>query len=138
MVQIRLEKAESKAFYKLLNDKTHIDNQTGTKRSSKSLSLNEDVWCKMKNSSKENKLKEFHFRFIHRTIVMKRKLFRSRIMMNARIFGQNDSITKTFALGTFFNGSTQQTRVRSPQQQKKCYLVYLEMLFVLRILAELW
>ena len=57
-VKINLGKAKSKDFYKLLNDKTHTDNQTGAKRRSKSLSLNEDSWCRsLKNVYKENKLR---------------------------------------------------------------------------------
>lgn len=101
-VQINLGKAKSKDFYKLLNDKTHTDNQTGAKRWSKSLSLNEDSWCRifksLKNVCKENKLKEFHFKFIHRIIVTKRELFKFGIKKDDECIycGQNDSIDHTF------------------------------------------
>ena len=100
--QINLGKAKSKDFYKLLNDKTHTDNQTGAKRWSKSLSLNEDSWCRifksLKNVCKENKLKEFHFKFIHRIIVTKRELFKVGIMGDDECIycGQNDFIDHTF------------------------------------------
>ena len=100
--QINLGKAKSKDFYKLLNDKTHTDNQTGAKRWSKSLSLNEDSWCRifksLRNVCKENKLKEFHFKFIHRIIVTKRELFKFGIKEDdeCTYCGQNDSIDCTF------------------------------------------
>ena len=130
-VQINLGKAKSKDFYKLLNDKTHTDNQTGAKRWSKSLSLNEDSWCRifksLKNVCKEIKLKEFHFKFIHRIIVTKREVFKFGIKKDDECIycGENDSIDHTFIECSFTKafskdvckGLTQQTRVRSPQQK---------------------
>jgi len=101
-LQINLEKANSKDFYKLLNDKTHTDNQTGVKWWSKSLSLNEDSWCRIfkspKNVCKENKLKEFNFKFIHRIIVTNRESFKFGIKKDDECIycGQNDSIDHTF------------------------------------------
>ena len=95
-VQINLGKAKSKDFYKLLNDKNHTDNQTGAKRCSKSLSLNEESWCRilksLKNVCKENKVKEFHF------IVTKTELFQFGIKKDDEgiYCGQNDSIDHTF------------------------------------------
>ena len=43
-VEIHLGKARSKDFYKLLNNKIHMDNHSGPNRWSKSLSVNEDDW----------------------------------------------------------------------------------------------
>ena len=61
---------------KLLNDKTQTDNHSGPTKWSKRLSLNEDSWSNIFNSlktvCKENKLREFHFKFIHRIISKKR------------------------------------------------------------------
>ena len=94
-VQIHLEKAKSRDFYKLLNEKTHTDNQTGAKRRSKSVPLDEDSWCRIFKSvekvCKENKLKEFHFKSLHRIIVTKRDLFKFGIKDNDECLycGQN-------------------------------------------------
>ena len=57
-----------------------MGNHSGPTRWSKSLSLNEDDWSNifksLKNAWKENKLREFHFKFIHRIIVPKRELIK--------------------------------------------------------------
>ena len=52
----------------------------------------------MKKVCKENKLKEFHFKFLHRIIVTKRELFKFGIKDNDECLycGQNDSIDHTF------------------------------------------
>ena len=77
------------------------------KRWSKSLSLNEDSWCRifksLKNVCKENKLKEFHFKFIHRIIVTKRELFKFGIKKDDECIycGQNDSTDHTFVECSF-------------------------------------
>ena len=42
--QINLYKARTKDFYNLFNIKIHTEDQTGPKRLSEKLSLNEDVW----------------------------------------------------------------------------------------------
>ena len=42
-VEIHLDKARSKEFYKLLNNKTHTGNHSGPTKWSKRLSLNEDA-----------------------------------------------------------------------------------------------
>ena len=74
--QINLYKAKSKDFYNVFNLKIHTADQTGPKRWSEKLSLNNDVWTRifksLKNICKETKLKEFQFKLIHRTIVTKK------------------------------------------------------------------
>ena len=93
-VQINLGKAKSKDFYKLLNEKTHTDNQVS------SLSLNEDSWCRifksLKNVRKENKLRVSLQ--VHRIIVTKRESFKFGIKKDDECIycGQNDSIDHTF------------------------------------------
>ena len=66
--EIHLGKARSKDFYKLLNNKTHTGNNSGPTRWSNSISLNEDAWSNifksLKTVCKENKLREFHSKFI--------------------------------------------------------------------------
>ena len=80
--QINLYKTRSRDFYIFLNVKIHTEDQMGPKRWSEKLSLKKDVWTKifksLKNICKETKLKEFQFKFIHRTIVhvTKKELFR--------------------------------------------------------------
>lgn len=106
-VEINLGKARCKDFYKLLNNKTHMGNHSGPTRWCKSLSLNEDDWSNiyksLKNGCKENKLREFHFKFIHRIIVTKRELFKFGIKNDEECLycGQNDSIDHTFIECTF-------------------------------------
>ena len=84
--------------------------------------MNEDIWKNVFKSVKkicgENKLKEFHFKFIHRIIVTKRKLLRSGFKNDDECLycGESDSIDHTFIhcqftkrfIGTviqWFNGS---------------------------------
>lgn len=101
-VEIHLGKAKSKDFYKLLNNKTHRGSHTGVTRWSKSISLKEDAWPSIfksvKNVCKESKLREFHFKFLHRIVVTKRELFKFGIKNDDECLycGQNDSIDHTF------------------------------------------
>ena len=104
---IHLGKARSKDFYKLLNNKTHMGNHSGPTRWSKNLSLNEDAWSSifksLKNVCKENKQREFHFKFIHRIIVTKRELPKFGIKNDEECLycGQSDSIDHSFIECTF-------------------------------------
>ena len=69
--QINLGKASSREFYKLLDDKTHIEIQTDLKRWSKNLSLGKDSWSRIFKSPrqvcKEVKRQVFQFKVIHRS-----------------------------------------------------------------------
>ena len=66
------------------------------------LSLNKDGWTRifksLKNICKENKLKEFQFKLIHRTIVTKKELFRFGIKTDDECLycGDKDSIEHSF------------------------------------------
>ena len=79
-----------------------MGNHSGPTSWNKSLSLNEDDWSNiyksLKNVSKENKLREFHFKFIHRIIVTKRELLKFGIKNDEVCLycGQNDSIEHKF------------------------------------------
>ena len=86
LTQLDLNKAKTCDFYKLLNVKTHIVEQTGPRRWNESLSMNEESWKKaltsLKNLCKETKLREFQFKLIHRIVVTKKELFRFGIKLD--------------------------------------------------------
>ena len=79
-LQIHLERAKSRVFYKLLNDKINTEYQTGPQKWIKYLSVDDDSWTKIFKSlrkvCKETKLKEFQFKLIHRIVVKKKELFK--------------------------------------------------------------
>ena len=62
------------------NHKTHTGGHTGRKRWTENLSLNKGQWGNIFKSIKtvcnEMKLREFHFKFIHRTVMTKGELFK--------------------------------------------------------------
>ena len=68
----------------------------------KTLSISEGNWenilTSVKKICKENKLKEFHFKFVHRAIVTKRELFKFGIKDNDDCLycGEPDSINHSF------------------------------------------
>ena len=99
---LNLDKAKSRNFYKLFIDKTHNGGQTGPKRWSEILSLNDEHWAKIFKTTrklcKETKLKEFQFKLIHRIVVTKRELFKYGIKTDDEccFCGENDSIDHTF------------------------------------------
>jgi len=101
-VQINLGKVKSRDFYKLLNVKTPNEDHTGPLRWSRNLSINSDTWSRifksLKNICKDAKLKEFQFKFIHRTIVTNKELFRFGIKPDDECLycGDKDSIKHTF------------------------------------------
>ena len=70
---LNLDKAKSRDFYKLFIYKTHNGSETGPKRWSEILSLNDEHWAKIFKTTrklcKEPKLKEFQFKLIHRIMV---------------------------------------------------------------------
>ena len=89
-LQIHLEKAKSRVFYKLLNDKIKTDYQTGPQKWSKYLSVDGDSWTKtfksLRKVCKETKLKELQFKLIHRIVVTKKRNYLnmvSKLMINA-------------------------------------------------------
>ena len=88
-------------------DKTHNGGQTGPKRWSEILSLNDEHWAKIFKTTqklcKETKLKEFQFKLIHRIVVTKRELFKYGIKTDDEccFCGENDSINHTFIQCSF-------------------------------------
>ena len=101
-VGIKLDNAISRDFYQLLIDKTHKGGHTGPKRWSENLSLNEEYWGKIFKSlrtiCKETKLREFQYKFIHRTVVTKGELFKYGIKPDDEccFCGEKDSLDHTF------------------------------------------
>ena len=100
--QVDLGKLKPKDYYQLLNNKTHTAHQTGTQKWNKTFPLNENDWCQLFKSipklCQEQKLREFQFKFIHRIVVTRKKLFKFRIKPNSDCIycGEEDSIEHTF------------------------------------------
>ena len=101
-IEIDLEKAKAKDFYWLLNNKVNHSFPTGPTKWSKNLNLNSTDWGHFfkltKRICKENKLKEFHYKFLHRIIVTKKELHRFGIKDDGDCLycGNEDSIEHTF------------------------------------------
>ena len=114
---INLDKAKSRDFYQLLRDKTHTARHTGPKRWSEILSLNDDHWDKIFKSlrtiCRETKLREFQFKFIHRTVVIKGELFKYGIKLDDEccFCGGKDSIDHTFIRCSFTKSFVQKVTI---------------------------
>ena len=78
-----LMKAKAKDFYWLLVNKMHTNSHAGPKCWEKSITSENICWNQIfqsiRETSKENKLREFHFKVIHRIFVTKKELFRFKI-----------------------------------------------------------
>ena len=78
-----LLKAKSKDFYWLIIHRKYNDQHAGPRRWNKTITEDKTNWGKIFRSvpkvCKENKLREFHFKFIHRVVVTKKELFRFNI-----------------------------------------------------------
>ena len=101
-IDIDLQKIKAKDFYWLLNEKTNDSFPTGPKKWSKIMNLNFTEWRHIfkvaKQICRENKLKEFHYKFLHRIIVTKKELCRFGIKQDSDCLycGKEDSIEHTF------------------------------------------
>ena len=101
-VIINLLKAKSKDFYWLIIHRKYNDQHAGPRRWNKTITEDKTNWGKIFRSvpkvCKENKLREFHFKFIHRVVVTKKELFRFNIKpdSNCVYCGETDSIDHTF------------------------------------------
>ena len=86
----------------ILVNKTHTCQQTGSKRWVAIVKFNDQQWNNTYNSirkiCKENILKEYHFKFIHRIIITKKELHRFGIKAddNCLYCDEHDSIDHTF------------------------------------------
>ena len=80
---INLSHIKSKDFYWLLINKIHTGLHAGPKGWTRSVSASTINWQKVFSMigkcSKEKKMREFHFKFIHRIIVTKKELFRFKL-----------------------------------------------------------
>ena len=94
--------AKARDFYWLIVNKTHTCQQTGSKRWEAVVKFNDQQWNNTYNSirkiCKENRLKEYHFKFIHRIIITKKELHRFGIKADDSCLycGEQDSIDHTF------------------------------------------
>ena len=101
-VNINLLKAKSKDFYWLIIQRRYNDQHSGPRRWNKTITEDKTNWKTIFRSvrkvCKENKLREFHFKFIHRVVVTKKELFRFNIKpdSNCVYCGESDSIDHTF------------------------------------------
>ena len=101
-IAIDLQKTKVKDFYWLLNKSVNYSFPTGRKKWSNTVNLNSSEWQHIFNLAnqiwRENKLKEFHYKFLHRIIVTKKELCRFGIKQDSDCLycGNEDSIEHTF------------------------------------------
>ena len=106
-ISIDLRKAKAKDFYWLLNTKINNTLPSGPQKWRNNLNLNQSEWEHIFKSfnrqCKENKMKEFNYKFIHRIIVTKKELCRFGIKQDSNCLycGNEDSIEHTFILCQF-------------------------------------
>ena len=105
--EINLEKFKARDYYHLLLAKKHQSLPTGPKRWGTDLSMDAEDWKEIFSANpklcKENKLKEFQFKFIHRIVVTKKELFKYGIHADSdcTYCSEPDSIDHTFINCTF-------------------------------------
>ena len=101
--KVNFETAKVKDFYWLLNKKVNNGQHTGPTKWSKSMPICAKQWenffISIKQVSRENKLREFHFKFLHRIVVTKKELCRYGIKDDSECLycGEQDSIEHTFS-----------------------------------------
>jgi hypothetical protein len=95
-VVINLLRAKSKDFYWLIVDKKY-KNWT-------------NIFKSVQKTCRENRVREFHFKFIHRIVVTKKELFRFNIKSDSNCIycGDLDSIDHTFLECQFTKSFTQE------------------------------
>jgi len=100
--QINFEMYKARDYYRLLLIKKHQSPRTGPERCERDVSIDKENWTdvfKMASKTcKENKLKEFQFKFLHRVVITKKELFRYGINTDSDYVysGEPDSINHTF------------------------------------------
>ena len=95
--KINFETYGARDYYRLLLVKKHKSAHTGPERWERDISIDTENWTASK-ISKENKLKEFHFKFIYRIVNTKKELCRYGISTDndCIYFGEPDSTNHTF------------------------------------------
>ena len=112
-VTINLLKAKSKDFYWLIIKRKYKDEQTGPKRWNK-IPVEKTNWRKIfksvQKTCRENRLREFNFKSIHRIVVTKKELFRFNIKSDSNCIycGEPDSIDHTILDCQFTKSFTQE------------------------------
>lgn len=100
--QIDFEKYKARDYYHLLLVKKHQSPHTGPERWNRDILMDRkdwtDVFKMVLKTCKENKLREFQFKFIHRIVITKKELFRYGINPDSDCIycGEPDSINHTF------------------------------------------
>ena len=104
---INLEKFKARDYYHLLLDAKYQSPHTGPTRWNKNLSIDTKDWTEIFGSCrklcKDNKLKEFQFKIIHRIVTTRKELFRYGIQPDGDCLycGEPDSIDHTFITCNF-------------------------------------
>ena len=122
---LNLAKMKSRDFYWLFIKKSYTEEQTGAKRWNEKIPMNKHSWqsvyTSVKSISKEMKLREFNFKFLHRIIVTRKELCRYGIKTDEGCLycGEPDSLDHTYIYCQF----TQQfikNRVQWFNEVNKC------------------
>ena len=113
-VVINLLRTKSKDFYWLTVDKKYKEKQTCAKRWNQTVPMDKTNWTNIfksvQKTCRENRDREFHFKFIHRIVVTKKELFRFNIKSDSNCIycGDLDSIDHTFSECQFTKSFTQE------------------------------
>ena len=100
--QINFETYRARDYYRLLLVKKHQSPHPGPERWERDIPIDTvhwtDVFKTASEACRENKLKEFQFKFIHRIVITKKELFRYGINTDSDCIycGEPDSINHTF------------------------------------------
>jgi len=143
-MKVNFETAKVQDFYWLSNKQVNNGPHTGpTKWSTcKSMPVHAKQWEKnfisIKQVSRENKLRDFHFKFLHRIVVTKKELHRFHIKDKSEYLycGEQDLIEHTFSdcflrkisCQKWCNGSTTVISLLSHHQIKNIYLGFFPIL----------
>ena len=107
--QVDLTELKANNIYQLLNNKIYTVDQTGTQKWNKIMPMNNNEWAQLFKSipklCKEPKLREFHFKLLHRIAVTRKDLCQYRIKpdSNCVCCGEEDSLEHTFTYELLFH-----------------------------------
>ena len=122
-VVINLLRAKSKDFYWLIVDKKYKEQQTVAKRWNQTVPMDRTNWTNIfksvQKTCRENRVREFHFKFIHRTVVTKKELFRFNIKSDSSCIycGDLDSIDRAFSECQFTKSNTENDSEFNPNTE---------------------